>query len=122
MIFINLIYKKIIIHKLLYTISPTFIGLNDTLPTIPLESVTPNFQLPKLYTKVDFPQRRVQTFIPANGTPSINKVTSELKSFIDECFIDGQHNKLYNYKKIATTKNCKWCEFRDKPDLCDRKN
>ena len=76
----------------------------------------------KLYEKVDFPQRRVQTFIPANGTPSINKVTSELKSFIDECFIDGQHNKLYNYKKIATTKNCKWCEFRDKPDLCDGKN
>ena len=91
---------------------------------IPLDKIDVEYFIVKrkLYEKVDFPQRRVQTFIPANGTPSINKVTSELKSFIDECFIDGQHNKLYNYKKIATTKNCKWCEFRDKPDLCDRKN
>ena len=32
----------------------------------------------KLYEKVDFPQRRIQTFIPANGTPSINKVTNKI--------------------------------------------
>ena len=91
---------------------------------IPLDKIDIEYFIVKrkLYEKVDFPQRRVQTFIPANGTPSINKVTSELKSFIDECFIEGKHNKLYNYKKIATKKNCRWCEFRDKPDLCDRKN
>lgn len=76
----------------------------------------------KLYENLDFPQRRVQTFIPANGTPSINKVVNELKVFIDDCFINGQHNISKEYKKIATAKNCKWCEFKDKPDLCDRKN
>ena len=91
---------------------------------IPLDKIDVEYFIVKrkLYEKVDFPQRRVQTFTPANGVPSINRVTTELKSFIDECFIDGQHNKLYNYKKIATTKNCRWCEFKDKPDLCDRKN
>ena len=91
---------------------------------IPLDKIDVEYFIVKrkLYEKVDFPQRRVQIFTPANGIPSINKVTSELKGFIDECFIDGKHNKLYNYKKIATTKNCRWCEFRDKPDLCDRKN
>mgnify|MGYP001430830880 CR=1 FL=1 len=26
------------------------------------------------------------------------------------------------YVKMASTKNCKYCEFKDKPDLCDRKN
>tara|TARA_Y100000992_G_scaffold259156_1_gene193584 strand:+ start:24 stop:542 length:519 start_codon:yes stop_codon:yes gene_type:complete len=76
----------------------------------------------KLYENLDFPQRRVQTFIPANGTPSINKVVSELKVFMDDCFVNGQHNTNKEYKKIATAKNCKWCEFKDRPDLCDRKN
>ena len=76
----------------------------------------------KLYEGMDFPQRRVQTFIPANGTPSINKVVSELKVFMDDCFVNGQHNTNKEYKKIATAKNCKWCEFKDRPDLCDRKN
>ncbi len=76
----------------------------------------------KLYENLDFPQRRVQTFVPANGTPSINKVVNELKLFIDDCFTGGQHNVDKEYKKIATAKNCKWCEFKDKPDICDRKN
>ena len=37
----------------------------------------------KLYEKVDFPQRRVQTFTPANGKPSINKVINNLNKFIN---------------------------------------
>jgi hypothetical protein len=74
----------------------------------------------KLYEKVDFPQRRVQIFVPANGTPSINRVVIDFKNFIDECFIDGKHNVNHNYKKVVTNKNCKWCEFKDRPDLCDR--
>ena len=45
-----------------------------------------------------------------------------LKEFIDECFDEeGKHNEQHNYKKIVSTKNCKYCDFRDKPELCDRK-
>ena len=72
----------------------------------------------KLYEKVDFPQRRVQTFIPANGTPSINKVTSELKSFIDESFINGEYNTEHTYIKRPSKKNCRWCEF-NQTEHCD---
>ena len=76
----------------------------------------------KLYENMDFPQKRIQTFIPANGTPSLNKVSVSLKEFIDECFDDeGKHNEQHTYKKVVSTKNCKWCEFKDKPELCDRK-
>ena len=91
---------------------------------IPLDKIEVEYFIVKrkLYEKVDFPQRRVQTFVPANGVPSINRVSTDLKSFIDECFIEGQYNEEHNYKKIATTKNCRWCEYKDKPDLCDRKN
>ena len=76
----------------------------------------------KLYENLDFPQRRIQTFVPASGTPSINKVNTALKEFIDECFDEeGKHNEQHIYKKIVSTKNCKYCEFKDKPELCDRK-
>ena len=47
--------------------------------------------------------------------------SEELKEFIDECFDDkGKHNEQHTYKKIVSTKNCKYCDFRDKPELCDR--
>ena len=72
----------------------------------------------KLYEKVDFPQRRVQTFIPANGTPSINKVTNNLKLFIDECFSKGGHNTEHIYRKNPSKKNCRWCEF-NQTEYCD---
>ena len=76
----------------------------------------------KLYENVDFPQKRVQKLNPSSGTPSINKVTLRLKEFMDESFTkDGEYNLNHIYRKEPSTKNCKWCEFKDKPDLCDRK-
>jgi len=72
----------------------------------------------KLYEKVDFPQRRVQTFTPANGKPSINKVTRNVKSFIDESFIGGEYNMEHNYAKQPSKKNCRWCEF-NQTEYCD---
>ena len=76
----------------------------------------------KLYEKVDFPQRRIQTFVPANGTPSINKVNLKLKEFIQECFTkNGEYNLNHIYRKEPSDKNCRFCEFKNKPDLCDRK-
>ena len=65
----------------------------------------------KLYENVDFPQRRVQIFQPANGTPSINKVMNNLNQFIDESFIDGEYNLEHNYIKQPSKKNCRFCEF-----------
>ena len=68
----------------------------------------------KLYENMDFPQRRIQTFVQDSGTPSINKVNTSLKEFIDECFDEeGKHNEQH-FKKIVSTKNCKYCEFKDK--------
>jgi len=61
--------------------------------------------------KVDFPQRRVQTFSPASGKPSINKVLNNLNQFIDESFVEGEYNMKHNYIKQPSKKNCRWCEF-----------
>ena len=65
----------------------------------------------KLYKKVDFPQRRVQTFSPASGKPSINKVMNNLNQFINESFIEGEYNNDHTYIKQPSKKNCRFCEF-----------
>jgi len=65
----------------------------------------------KLYEKVDFPQRRVQTFQPASGKPSINKLMNNLNQFLDESFIDGEYNVEHTYIKQPSKKNCRFCEF-----------
>mgnify|MGYP003110473183 FL=1 len=72
----------------------------------------------KLYTKVDFPQRRVQTFSPASGKPSVNKVMNNLNQFINESFSEGEYNTEHDYIKRPSTKNCKYCEF-NQTKYCD---
>tara|TARA_B100001564_G_C20627353_1_gene665326 strand:+ start:43 stop:906 length:864 start_codon:yes stop_codon:yes gene_type:complete len=72
----------------------------------------------KLYEKVDFPQRRVQTFSPASGKPSINKVINNLNTFIGESFVDGEHNTKHTYIKRPSKKNCRFCEF-NQTKYCD---
>ena len=72
----------------------------------------------KLYEKVDFPQRRVQTFQPASGKPSINKLMNNLNQFIDESFIDGEYNLEHNNIKQPSKKNCRYCEV-NQTEHCD---
>ena len=73
----------------------------------------------KLYENLDFPQKRVQKFAPANGTPSINQVTKRLSEFMEECFKpDGEYNTEQTYSKVASKKNCRYCDF-NQTEFCD---
>jgi len=72
----------------------------------------------KLYEGLDFPQRRVQTFSPASGKPSVNKVITNLNQFLEESFIDGEYNMEHTYIKQPSKKNCRWCEF-NQTEHCD---
>ena len=57
----------------------------------------------KLYENMEFPQKRIQTFIPANGKPSINKVIRRLESFMDDCFTeDGEYREDHIYNKLPS--------------------
>ena len=72
----------------------------------------------KLYEKAKFPQKRVQKFIPASGTVSMNKVAKKLTKFINEAFDeDGTHTKN-ELPPTPSKKACKWCEFK-KTEYCD---
>ena len=73
----------------------------------------------KLYEGLDFPQRRVQTFSPANGKPSINKVMTSLMSFVDESFKKGEFNQDKPYPTNPSKKNCKYCEFNQTEHCSD---
>ena len=71
----------------------------------------------KLYENVEWPQKRVQSFIPANGTPSINKVVKNLSDFLNDGFDGGEH-KHKDYFKNASKKTCRFCEF-NQTEYCD---
>ena len=87
---------------------------------IPLDKIDVEYFIVKrkLYEKVDFPQRRVQTFTPANGKPSINKVVNNVNRFVEDCFVDDKHNLKTNYMKNPSPKNCRFCEF-NQTEHCD---
>jgi len=79
----------------------------------------------KLIDGAMFPQKRITEFSPASGKPTRNKLTTEIKSFVDASFhADGSFNLDREYVASAgkNNKNCKWCEFKDRPDICPIKN
>lgn len=74
----------------------------------------------KVYEKSDFPIPRVQEFVPANGTKKVEGAYKSLTSFVEACFTpQGEYNHDRVYEK--NTSSCKYCLFRDRPDLCDKK-
>jgi len=87
---------------------------------IPLDKIDVEYFIVKrkLYENLDFPQRRVQTFTPANGKPSINKVVNNVNRFVEDCFVDDKHNLEADFMKNPSKKNCRFCEF-NQTEHCD---
>jgi len=48
----------------------------------------------------------------------MNKVILNLKNFVKEGFVNGKHNTEHTFKKEASKKNCRWCEF-NQTEHCD---
>tara|TARA_R100001463_G_scaffold19625_2_gene48176 strand:+ start:697 stop:1533 length:837 start_codon:yes stop_codon:yes gene_type:complete len=55
----------------------------------------------KLYENLDFPQKRVQKFVPANGKPSMNKMIVRFKEFLDSTYNEDGSFKDVEYKKCV---------------------
>jgi len=71
----------------------------------------------KLWENAMFPQKRVQKFVPASGTPSMNKVLSGLNTFLQNAFDEDGNKKTDKIFALPSKKACKWCEFR-KTEYC----
>lgn len=75
----------------------------------------------KLYEDSLYPQKRVQTFAPSQGSISRNNVQKEFQKFLDSCFLpDGSYNTLFEYKGMTGKNNfnCRFCEFKDMEHVC----
>ena len=80
---------------------------------VPIENINVEYFIVKrkLWENTDFPQKRVQKFVPASGKPSINKVMSGLDIFLNNAF---DENGEYNTTKVfalPSKKACRFCEF-----------
>ena len=64
----------------------------------------------KLYENIAYPQKRIQTFSPASGKPSINKVIKRLQEFMDECFDDKGNIISNDYEKCEKHIKCRLCK------------
>ena len=84
---------------------------------VPLERIDVEYFIVKrkLYEGMDFPQRRVQTFVPANGKPSINKVINRLQHFMNECYNDDGTLKMLIMKNVEQKKIVKIYKCKDLP-------
>lgn len=72
-----------------------------------------------------WPQKRIQEFSPSNGKVSLNRVSKNLKKFIEECFnYDGSYkvDKIYPAFGGKNLKNCLWCPYDTREDLCPKNN
>jgi hypothetical protein len=79
----------------------------------------------KLIEGFMYPQKRIQEFVPASGKPTRNKLLNDIESFIEAGFNqDGSYKTEGIFPAIGLTglKNCRWCEFANKEDLCPKAN
>ena len=74
----------------------------------------------KINENLEFAPKRVQEFVPANGTKKVKDAFEDFQNFVKDVFTsDGEYQEKTYIKNID---KCKFCPYLDKPDLCDRKN
>ena len=79
----------------------------------------------KLIEGFMYPQKRVQEFVPASGKPTRNKLLKDIQEFVTAGFNeDGSYKTEGHFPAFGDKglKNCRYCEFADKEDLCPKSN
>lgn len=90
----------------------------------PIDNINVKFFILKRKIKEDgdYPEKRIQEFIPANGKIKIKKATDMLNLFIESTFDENGIIKNTNFKKSPSPNNCKFCPYNDREDLCNKGN
>jgi len=60
---------------------------------------------------------RVSKFEPPNKTPSLNKNWARFQEFVSLAF-DGEGNYITEQQAKPSKENCRWCEFKNRKELC----
>lgn len=89
---------------------------------VPEESIDVKFFIlrRKVWEESDFPQKRIQEFIPNQGKIKLKKARTALESFIDNVFnLDGTY-KTTDHPAQPSKSNCMYCPFKNKKELCSQ--
>lgn len=74
----------------------------------------------KIFEESQFPMHRIQEFVPAQGKKKVNDAYLMLENFVKDCFTDkAKYNMEREY--VKNTSACKYCPFKERADLCDKK-
>ena len=79
----------------------------------------------KLSESMMYAQKRVQEFVPANGSVSVKKIEKSFEEFIKNAFnVDGTYKTESEFPAMAgkNNKNCKYCPFKTDFDMCPKEN
>jgi len=74
----------------------------------------------KLSKNLKFNISRIQRFTPPNGKKRVQEAVTDFQSFVTEVF--DQEGNYLDKEYFKNTNSCKYCPFKEKPDLCDKKN
>ncbi len=75
----------------------------------------------KINEDLEFVPKRIQTFSPASGKPTRNKVGKMLTEFVDHCFTQTGEYKVDNEYKAIQSSACNYCPYKSDETLCPKK-
>ena len=74
----------------------------------------------KIWEQSEYPTPRTQSFKPASGKNKRKQAVDNFQSFIKDCFDEVGKPQLKSYLKNVGESSCKWCPYKDSPELCDK--
>lgn len=75
----------------------------------------------KINEQAEFKLKRIQTFAPASGKPTRNKIGKMFLDFVQNSFTEeGEYNLTGNYPAI-TSSACNYCPYKTQDALCPKK-
>ncbi len=80
---------------------------------VPIEHIDIEFFIlkRKIWEESEYPQKRIQSFVPANGKTKVKKAKVLLEAFINETFnLDGTHKDV-EHNATPSKESCKYCPF-----------
>jgi hypothetical protein len=87
---------------------------------VDIEKVTVQFIILKreINENSEWTQSRISKFEPSQGKISVKKALTSFESFVNAAFRPDGQIKEDNLTPTPSEKNCRWCFFRGKPELC----
>ena len=74
----------------------------------------------KIWEQSEYPTPRTQSFKPASGKNKRKQAVENFHLFIKDCFDSVGKPQLKSYLKNVGESSCKWCPYKDSPELCDK--